>query len=229
MRMYSRWQTAAILGVAAFFCLAAVPNVLPARAYAALPTWAQRTVPLGIDLQGGSYIQFEVDRPLAHRLLSEELRDDVRKVLRDERVGYTGLVARGDVVEVRVREASDLLRAFARLRELAEPFELAASSPKVPVAVPAGTPSVRSTPGVTRSGPLLELTVDGQVIRLARPRVVIDAWITRARDHRALVMNQRLSAANAPGSSVRRVGADRIVLEVPGLSDPRPLIYHLLY
>jgi hypothetical protein len=28
MLMYSRWQTAAILGVAAFFCLAAVPSML---------------------------------------------------------------------------------------------------------------------------------------------------------------------------------------------------------
>src|SRR5262245_42416113 len=100
MLMYSRWQTAAILGVAAFFCLAAVPNVLPARALAALPSWAQRTVPLGYDLQGGTYVQLQVDADDVRRQKVEALRDDVRKILRDTRIGYTGLAARSDGVDV---------------------------------------------------------------------------------------------------------------------------------
>ena len=49
-------------------------------------------------------------------------RDDVRRVLRDARVGYTGLVVRGNSVEVRIREGSNFDQAVEKLRELSQPL-----------------------------------------------------------------------------------------------------------
>ena len=52
----------------------------------------------------------------------EQLRDDVRRVLRDAKIGYTGLAVRGDTVEVRIRKDSDLPTALTKLRELSQPL-----------------------------------------------------------------------------------------------------------
>ena len=49
----------------------------------------------------------------------ETLRDDVRRVLREARIGYTGLGVRGNSVEVRIREAAQIERgAQAKLQTL---------------------------------------------------------------------------------------------------------------
>ena len=87
------------------------------------PKWAQRHVVLGLDLQGGSHILLEVDTNAVRKEKLEALRDDVRRVLRDARVGYTGLVVRGNSVEVRIREGSQCrARRCAKLRELSQPL-----------------------------------------------------------------------------------------------------------
>ena len=85
---------------------------------ASWPKWAQRHIVLGLDLQGGSHILLEVDTNAVRKEKLETLRDDVRRVLRDARVGYTGLVCRGNSVEVRIREGSNFDQAVTKLREL---------------------------------------------------------------------------------------------------------------
>src|SRR5436305_706249 len=45
----------------------------------------------------------------------EQIRDDVRKTLREARIGYTGLATRPDSVEVRVKDA-DVQNALTKLR-----------------------------------------------------------------------------------------------------------------
>ena len=87
------------------------------------PNWAQRHIVLGLDLQGGSHILLEVDANDVRKEKAEALRDDVRRVLRDARVGYTGLAIRGNTVEVRIREDSDFADARStKLRELSQPL-----------------------------------------------------------------------------------------------------------
>ena len=76
---------------------------------------------LGLDLQGGSHILLQVDAADVKRQKYETLRDDVRRVLRDAKVGYTGLAIRGDAVEVRIREDQDFNLALSKLRELSVP------------------------------------------------------------------------------------------------------------
>src|SRR5512139_2773450 len=106
MLYFTRWKATAIILTAFIVCLFAVPNFLPEQTVQSWPKWAQRHVVLGLDLQGGSHILLEVDSNAVRKEKVEALRDDVRRVLRDAKIGYTGLVARGDTVEVRLREAN---------------------------------------------------------------------------------------------------------------------------
>src|SRR5579871_6835780 len=121
MLFFSRWKALAVILTALVVCLFAVPNFLPEKIAQALPQWAQRHIVLGLDLQGGSHILLEVDSNAVRKEKVEALRDDVRRVLREAKVGYTGLTARGDTVEVRLREGADQAAALAKLRELSQP------------------------------------------------------------------------------------------------------------
>src|SRR6202030_302115 len=85
------------------------------------PAWAQRRLVLGLDLQGRSFLLLEVDSNYVNKEKLDQIRDDVRRTLRDARIGYTGLATRPDSVEVRVKE-SDLPNALAKLRELSQPL-----------------------------------------------------------------------------------------------------------
>ena len=86
------------------------------------PAWAQRHIVLGLDLQGGSHILLEVDVNDVRRQKLLALQDDVRRVLREARIGLTRApVVRGNSVEVAIRE-SDLQQGLAKLRELAQPL-----------------------------------------------------------------------------------------------------------
>src|ERR1700752_361314 len=122
MLYFSRWKALATLLTALIVCLFAVPNFFPEKTVKSWPVWAQRHMVLGLDLQGGSHILLEVDLADVRKQKVEALRDDVRRVLRDARVGYTGLVARNLTVEVRIREESDFNAALTKLRELSQPL-----------------------------------------------------------------------------------------------------------
>jgi preprotein translocase subunit SecD len=96
MLYFTRWKATAIILTAFVVCLFAVPNFLPEKMVQSWPKWAQRHIVLGLDLQGGSHILLEVDTNAVRKEKLEAVRDDVRRVLRDARVGYTGLVVRAN-------------------------------------------------------------------------------------------------------------------------------------
>ena len=61
MLFFTRWKAAAILLTALIVCLFAVPNFFPDSMVQKWPSWAQRHIVLGLDLQGGSSLLLEVD------------------------------------------------------------------------------------------------------------------------------------------------------------------------
>ncbi|MGR6756222.1 hypothetical protein ACU6QO_00050, partial [Aeromonas veronii] len=51
------------------------------------------------------------------------VRDDVRRTLRDNKIGFTGGVTiRNDAAEVRITKDTDVPTALAKLRELSQPL-----------------------------------------------------------------------------------------------------------
>jgi len=121
MLYFTRWKALAIILTALVVCLCAVPNFFPEAKVKTWPLWAQRHIVLGLDLQGGSYLLLEVDSNYVKKEKLDQVRDDVRRSLRENKIGYTGLATRADYVEVRVKE-SDAQTALAKLRELSQPL-----------------------------------------------------------------------------------------------------------
>jgi preprotein translocase subunit SecD len=61
MMHISRWKALGILLTALLVSMLAVPNFFSDKTIQAWPKWAQHQVVLGLDLQGGSHLLFEVD------------------------------------------------------------------------------------------------------------------------------------------------------------------------
>jgi preprotein translocase subunit SecD len=204
MLYFTRWKAAAIMLTALVVCLFAVPNFLPEKMVQSWPKWAQRHVVLGLDLQGGSHILLEVDSNAVRKEKLEALRDDVRRVLRDARVGYTGLVVRGNSVEVRIREGSNFDQALEKLRELSQPIGgiLGASSGQ------------RSLDISTEAGSLVRLTLTDPAIT-ERIRQSVEQSIQ--------IIERRVNELGTVEPLIQRQGIDRILVQVPGLQDPTRL------
>jgi len=203
MLYFTRWKAAAILLTAIIVCLFAIPNFLPEKMVQSWPKWAQRHIVLGLDLQGGSHILLEVDSNAVRKEKLEGLRDDVRRVLRDARAGYTGLVVRGNSVEVRIRDNSNFDQALAKLRELSQPLGGILSST-----------GQRSLDITTEPGNLVRLTLTDPAI-VERVRQSVEQSIQ--------IIERRVNELGTVEPLIQRQGVDRILVQVPGLQDPTRL------
>src|SRR5258706_11583382 len=202
MLYFTRWKALAIILTALVVCLCAVPNFFPEATVKGWPAWAQRRVVLGLDLQGGSYLLLEVDSNYVKKEKLDQMRDDVRRTLRDARIGYTGLATRPDSVEVRVKE-SDLPNALAKLRDLSQPLGgLLGSS---------GQRSLE----VSDAG--------GGLIRLTVPQAAITDPIRHPIEQSIQIVERRGNAMGTVEPVIQRQGTDRILVQVPGLQDPSRL------
>src|ERR1700726_5008623 len=90
MLYFTRWKALAIILIALVVCLCAVPNFFPEARVKTWPAWAQSRLVLGLDLQGGSYLLLEVDSNYIKKEKLNQIRDDVRRTLRDARIMFTG-------------------------------------------------------------------------------------------------------------------------------------------
>ena len=203
MLYISRAKAAAILLTAAFVCLFAVPNFFSESMVQKWPGWAQRHIVLGLDLQGGSHILLEVDANDVRRQKVEGLRDDVRRVLRDARVGITGQpVIRGNTVEVHIRE-SDLQQGLTKLRERA-----------TPVGGLLGATTQRTVDIASPGGGLVQLTITEPAI-VQRMRQVVGQSIE--------IIERRVNQIGTVEPLIQPQGTNRVLVQVPGLQDPQRL------
>src|SRR3954454_21067931 len=203
MLYFTRWKALAIILTALVVCLCAVPNFFPEATVKGWPAWAQRRLVLGLDLQGGSYLLLEVDSNYVKKEKLDQVRDDVRRTLREARIGYTGLATRPDSVEVRVKD-SDLQNALTKLRELSQPLGGLLGS------------SGQRSLDVSDAG--------GGLIRLTVTQPAITERIRQSVEQSIQIVERRVNELGTVEPLIQRQGADRILVQVPGLSDPARLL-----
>lgn len=104
MLQFPRWKVIVVIMVSTFFALVALPNVLPPAVTAKLPGFMpKQSVPLGLDLRGGSHLLLALDFNAYMREHMGNMRDALRESLRKSKVGYVDLRATGVDVSVRIR------------------------------------------------------------------------------------------------------------------------------
>ncbi|KJC59454.1 preprotein translocase subunit SecD [Bradyrhizobium sp. LTSPM299] len=203
MLYFTRWKVLAIVLTALVVCLCAVPNFFPEAQVKSWPAWAQRRMVLGLDLQGGSYLLLEVDSNYVKKERLEAIRDDVRRVLREAKIVYTGLTTRNDAVEVRISKDADVAQALSKLRDLAQPIG-----------------------GLMGSSGQRDLDVadaSGGVIRLSVPPAATLDRLRKTIEQSIQIVEKRVNELGTVEPLIQRQGTDRILVQVPGLQDPTRL------
>jgi preprotein translocase subunit SecD len=202
MLFFSRWKVVAILLTAAIVCLFAVPNFFSENTLRHWPSWAQRHIVLGLDLQGGSSLLLEVDVNAVRKDKLQAISDDVLRILRQNRIQFTGRAIKGNSVEVRITRDSDIESAVSKLRELSQP-----------VSSVMGSTGQRSV-DISESGGLITLTPSEPAL-LERVRQTVDQSIQ--------IIERRVNELGLVEPIIQRQGASRILVQVPGLQDPSRL------
>lgn len=150
-----------VLGVAY-----AVPNILsPERQewmQATLPSWMpQRTVSLGLDLQGGSHILLEADTAAVIAERMEGMVDAARKELSGQKIGYVDLTGDKNSISFRLRDLDkDRAAAYKIASGLSENLDIQIS--------PDGTLTARMTDAGINA---LKTQIVNQSIEIIRRRV----------------------------------------------------------
>lgn len=106
---FPRWKIVSVLLACVFFVLLASPNFLSQEKRASLPEWyPQRTVSLGLDLQGGSHLLLRVDFEAYLKEHMTDILDEVRLAFRQEKLRYTGLANRDGKIVFSLAEGQDV-------------------------------------------------------------------------------------------------------------------------
>ena len=92
MLHFPRWKLILVFVVTLAGILYSLPNLFPAATVAELPRWLpHKQVNLGLDLQGGAHLLYQLDEKDMIEDQLNGIRGDVRETLRRARIGYSAL------------------------------------------------------------------------------------------------------------------------------------------
>lgn len=134
------WKIAVIVAVSLLGPLYAFPNLVSEETRVWLsenmPSWApQRAMSLGLDLQGGSHLQLQVDMKTVIDDRMDAMASAARLALRKDKIGVAGVKTAGAKITVALRQPDDADKAVAALRrELGETVSIDRDDSDVSVA-----------------------------------------------------------------------------------------------
>ena len=194
MMYFTPLKTAVILGLCLLGAILCIPNLFPAPA-AWLP-W--RTVHLGLDLRGGSYLLLEIDMKAVIKERLNNIVDAVRQALRPGAIFYQTLEAQPEQnrMLLKLRDASKTEAAIAAIRPLIVPEG------------PTGAPEFD-----------LASTPDGTITLTLSP-VALHARALGAVQQSIEIVRRRIDETGVVDPQITQQGDSRIVVQLPGISDP---------
>jgi len=204
MLHFERWKIALIALVTLAGIFFTAPNFLPKGALSGLSFLPQKQINLGLDLRGGSYMLLQVDTASVSRDRLQQLVNDVRKALRKENVLYTGLGVNGDAVTVRISNPEDVEKSTKAIRDL--------SSVVTANLLSGGLPA--RDLDVATSGGLITVKLT-ETAKIARAQSAIQQSME--------IVRRRIDELGTTEPVIQQQGADRILVQVPGLDDPQRL------
>ncbi len=145
---------------------------------------------LGLDLRGGVHFLLQVDMPRALERAVERYQGEVRTLLREKKVRYTGLAREQDQVIVRFRDAAERDQARQAIAEAYAELELREAS--------------RGEEFLLRVGLNKQAQVKVQ---------------ENALQQNLLTLRNRVNELGVAEPVIQQQGLDRIVVQLPGVQD----------
>ncbi len=147
---------------------------------------------LGLDLRGGVHFLLQVDMKAALNKRIEATVGELRGLLRDKNIRHAGIVRNGDAVEIRFRDEASADRARTVITDGNADLDLA-----VVPAADGGDRILRAT------------------LKPAAERTLLDTSVQQ----NVTTLNNRINELGVSEPVIARQGADRIVVQLPGVQD----------
>ena len=199
MLEFPRWKKIWLWGLTLLAVFAAMPSLLSPTGISWPDALPEPTVNLGLDLAGGSHILLEADPQQVAAQRLQNMEETVRTVFRnaEPRIRAGDYSTRNGQLSFIVNSAADVDRAREALR-----------------------PAINGT-GITAEWELE--FVDETRFVLTESGAGADAAVSDAMDSATDVVRKRIDALGTREPTIIRQGDTRIVVQVPGLSDPDQL------
>lgn len=201
------WRIWLVIIVTLASLVLAAPNFVPESVRANVPVLKDlEPVNLGLDLQGGAYLLYQVDVKALEKQQLETAVDDMARVLREAkpRIPYTGRGVADGAARLRLVNVEDSARALKVLND------------QVAQDIQAGGF------GRTEKSVIFTQTPEGLIEGRFSP-AQIEQSTRRAVDQSREVIMRRIDPGGVSETSVQRQGLDRIVVQAPGEQDPETL------
>jgi preprotein translocase subunit SecD len=201
MLNFSRWATIGILLPLLVGILCAVPSFLPDRIVSQLPSTLQTRVNLGLDLSGGSYLLLEADTNDVAKQRLANMEEQVRTEMRrgSPRIAIGDISSRDGKLSFMVRDAAQVDAAVERIR---------------PMTQGAGLTGQRDFDVEVR---------DSTTIVVTPTSAGVDNAVKGAMQVATEVIRKRIDEMGTREPTIQQQGANRIVVQVPGLQNPQEL------
>lgn len=171
-------------------CFAFILFALPNLVDAPLPSWLNKRVNLGLELRGGSHLQLQIDWSTVMRDMQQHLVDDMRSILRKEHIAYTELKG--------FYEGDKTVGVKVRTQASRDELK------KIAMQID-NTLDIAEVDGVTH------ITWSNDTVEKKR-KALIEQSIE--------VVRRRVDSTGTTEPIIQRQGADRILLQLPGVHDP---------
>ena len=156
-----------------------------------VPSWLEaigaKPMLLGLDLQGGVHFLMQVDQQAALAKRFDATAEDIRVLLRDNRIAYTSVERRPD---------GAIVATLAPSADIAKAQQL-----------------------VGRDMPTLQREVNGNQLTVRIPQAEIAQIASEAIEQNIGTLRNRINELGVAEPIIQRQGADRVVVQLPGVQD----------
>jgi preprotein translocase subunit SecD len=200
MLNFPRWKVLGIWLVLAVGILLSVPSLSAPEISQYYPAWMQRIhVNLGLDLAGGSHLLLEADTSDVARQRVAMMEDNIRLAFHraTPRIELGDTSTAGNQLAVAIRDPGQVQQALQVARDTTQPSF-----------------------GGQREW---EVSSDGNRVILRPNQAGLDAAVNSAMDSAREVIDRRINALGTLEPTIQRQGANRILVQVPGLQNPEQL------
>jgi SecD/SecF fusion protein len=177
--------------------LFALPNMLTKEQAGRLPAFLpSQQMTLGLDLRGGSHLVLEVDGSALVREQLQEMAGQAKDAFKRAGISYSSITPKGSFIEINLSDAAQRAAALGGLRQ-----------------------TLTKVADTGESRIRFETPAPGQ-IRIALTESGIRERVNAATEQSLEIVRRRIDQIGVAEPTVQRVGADRILVQLPGVQDP---------
>ncbi|MGL4494189.1 MAG: preprotein translocase subunit SecD, partial [Beijerinckiaceae bacterium] len=210
MLRYSPFKTFAVVLLALWAILFAWPNMWSKETREAVtkaipsfvPSWLvpHLAMPLGLDLQGGVHLLYELDSASVVRQRATQLQAEIRDIFRKAQVPLVAIPVGANGVSFRMPDAANREKVLPEIRKLA-------------------APGFNQMLGTSTRPPFEIVEGEGGQVAINITEAGISERIGDAVSRSIEVIRKRVDPDGVTEPNIQRQGFDRVLVQVPGATD----------